>query len=39
MTELAHDDEENARHKIKAAKHKAAKDKIMATKVGEKRPR
>ncbi|MCX7319251.1 MAG: cob(I)yrinic acid a,c-diamide adenosyltransferase [Hyphomicrobiales bacterium] len=27
---------ENLRHKEKAAKHKAAKDKIMATKVGEK---
>lgn len=28
--------DENARHKEKAAKHKAAKDKIMASKVGEK---
>jgi cob(I)alamin adenosyltransferase len=35
MTDISHDDE-NARHKIKAAKHKAAKDKIMAGKVGEK---
>jgi cob(I)alamin adenosyltransferase len=30
------DDAENARHKEKARKHKAARDKIMATKVGEK---
>jgi hypothetical protein len=37
MTGTAHDEAaENARHKEKAAKHKAAKDKIMATKVGEK---
>jgi cob(I)alamin adenosyltransferase len=35
MTDLSPDDE-NARHKLKAAKHKAAKDKIMAGKVGEK---
>jgi cob(I)alamin adenosyltransferase len=30
------DDAENARHKEKARKHKAARDKIMATKTGEK---
>src|SRR5258708_6689873 len=37
MTENAADDEaENARHKEKARKHKAARDKIMATKIGEK---
>src|SRR5262245_57162807 len=29
-------DAENARHKEKAQKHKAARDKIMATKTGEK---
>ena len=29
------DDAENARHKEKARKHKAARDKIMATKTGE----
>jgi cob(I)alamin adenosyltransferase len=37
MTEKPSDDEaENARHKEKARKHKAARDKIMATKTGEK---
>jgi cob(I)alamin adenosyltransferase len=36
MTDVIQNDDENARHKIKAAKHKAAKDKIMASKVGEK---
>ena len=29
-------EDENARHKLKSAKHKAARDKIMATKTGEK---
>ncbi|MET0221624.1 MAG: cob(I)yrinic acid a,c-diamide adenosyltransferase [Tardiphaga sp.] len=36
MSDVIQNDDENARHKIKAAKHKAAKDKIMASKVGEK---
>ncbi len=38
MTEFPADNEEaeNARHKEKARKHKAARDKIMATKTGEK---
>ena len=37
MTVNASDDEtENARHREKARKHKAARDKIMATKTGEK---
>jgi cob(I)alamin adenosyltransferase len=38
MTEFSADNEaaENARHKEKARKHKAARDKIMATKTGEK---
>jgi len=38
MTEPSteNDDAENARHKEKARKHKAARDKIMATKTGEK---
>ena len=36
MTDDAHDDQENAKHKLKAAKHKAARDKIMAGKIGEK---
>jgi cob(I)alamin adenosyltransferase len=38
MTEASseNDDVENARHNEKARKHKAARDKIMATKVGEK---
>ena len=35
-TSTDNDDAENARHKEKARKHKAARDKIMATKVGEK---
>ena len=35
-TSTQDDDAENARHKEKARKHKAARDKIMATKVGEK---
>jgi cob(I)alamin adenosyltransferase len=35
-TSTENDDAENARHKEKARKHKAARDKIMATKVGEK---
>ena len=38
MTETStkNDEAENARHKEKARKHKAARDKIMATKTGEK---
>ena len=36
MTGSSTDDAENARHKEKARKHKAARDKIMATKTGEK---
>jgi cob(I)alamin adenosyltransferase len=38
MTEASseNDDVENARHNEKARKHKAARDKIMATKIGEK---
>ena len=38
MTEPSteNDDAENARHNEKARKHKAARDKIMATKIGEK---
>ena len=37
MTDLPHANvDENARHAEKARKHKAARDKIMATKVGEK---
>ena len=35
-TSTENDDAENARHKEKARKHKAARDKIMATKTGEK---
>ncbi len=35
-TSTENDDAENARHKEKARKHKAARDKIMATKIGEK---
>jgi len=35
-TSTEDDDAENARHKEKARKHKAARDKIMATKIGEK---
>jgi cob(I)alamin adenosyltransferase len=35
-TPIDNDDAENARHNEKARKHKAARDKIMATKVGEK---
>jgi cob(I)alamin adenosyltransferase len=35
-TSAGNDDAENARHKEKARKHKAARDKIMATKTGEK---
>jgi cob(I)alamin adenosyltransferase len=35
-TSTDNDDAENARHKEKARKHKAARDKIMATKTGEK---
>ena len=35
-TSTENDDAENARHKEKARKHKAARDKIMATKTGER---
>jgi len=35
-TSTENDEAENARHKEKARKHKAARDKIMATKTGEK---
>jgi len=35
-TSIDNDEAENARHKEKARKHKAARDKIMATKTGEK---
>jgi cob(I)alamin adenosyltransferase len=35
-TSTENDDAENARHKEKSRKHKAARDKIMATKTGEK---
>ena len=35
-TSTENDDAENARHKEKARKHKAARDKIMATKTGKK---
>jgi cob(I)alamin adenosyltransferase len=35
-TSTDNDDAENARHNEKARKHKAARDKIMATKIGEK---
>jgi len=35
-TSTENDDAENVRHKEKARKHKAARDKIMATKTGEK---
>ena len=35
-TSAENEDAENARHKEKARKHKAARDKIMATKTGEK---
>jgi len=35
-TSTENDDAENARHNEKARKHKAARDKIMATKIGEK---
>jgi cob(I)alamin adenosyltransferase len=35
-TSTENDEAENARHNEKARKHKAARDKIMATKVGEK---
>ena len=35
-TSTENDDAENARHKEKARKHKAARDKIMVTKTGEK---
>jgi cob(I)alamin adenosyltransferase len=36
MTGTSHEVDENARHREKAQKHKAARDKIMATKTGEK---
>jgi cob(I)alamin adenosyltransferase len=35
-TPIENDEAENARHNEKARKHKAARDKIMATKIGEK---